>query len=114
MVRANASYFSAAEYQHAREVLLEKRMATEGDPLQSAAHMVTLWSWGIASFLWQESDLILKTGQKNISQLVDTYVQKNLEVVVVRISPTLYETYKKNFSAYGFETVGSQNALWWR
>jgi len=33
---------------------------------------------------------------------------------MVRIDPTLYETYKKSFSNYGFETVSSQNALWWR
>jgi zinc protease len=114
MVRANASYFTSAEYQRAREALLEKKMAEEGDPLQSAARMARLWSWGIAPFLLQESDAIMKTGQKNISQLADTYVQKNLEVVMVRIDPTLYEAYKKSFSNYGFETVSSQNAFWWR
>jgi len=114
MIRANASYFTSTEYERAREALLEKKMAAQGDPLQSAARMATFWSWGIASFLWQESDTIMKTGQKNISQVVDTYVQKNLEVVMVRIDPTLYETYKKSFSNYGFETVSSQNALWWR
>ncbi len=114
MVRANASYFTSAEYQRAREALLEKKMAEEGDPLQSAARMARLWSWGIAPFLLQESDAIMKTGQKNISQLADTYVQKNLEVVMVRIDTKLYETYKKSFSNYGFETVSSENAFWWR
>jgi hypothetical protein len=114
MIKANASYFPAAEYQKARESLLEKKMATQGDPLQSAARMVTLWSWGIPSFLFQESDAIMKSGQKDISQFVDTYVQKNLEVVMVRIDPNLYEANKKNFSSYGFETISNQNALWWR
>jgi len=114
MVKINTSYFPSAEYQQARESLLEKQMASQGDPLQSAVHMVTLWSWGIPSFLFQESDTIMKSGQKDVSQFVDTYVQKNLEVVLVRIDPNLYEANKKSFSSYGFETIGSQNALWWR
>jgi hypothetical protein len=114
LIKANVSYFSAAEYQKARESLLEKKMASQGDPLQSAVHMVTLWSWGIPSFLFQESDAIMKAGQKDVSQFVDTYVQKNLEVVMVRIAPNLYEANQKNFSSYGFEMVSDQNALWWR
>jgi zinc protease len=114
MIKANASYFSAAEYQRARESLLEKKMAAQGDPLQSATFMARFWSWGIASFLFQESDAIMKAGQKNVSQVVDTYVQKNLEVVMVRIDPKLYEANKKSFSNNGFETISNQNALWWR
>ena len=114
MIKANASYFSSAEYQKARESLLEKKMAIQGEPLQSAVHMSTFWSWGIPSFLFQESDAIMKSGQKDVSQLVDTYVQKNLEVVMIRIDEALYEANKKNFAGYGFETVSGKNALWWR
>jgi len=69
MIRANASYFTSTEYERAREALLEKKMAAQGDPLQSAARMATFWSWGIASFLWQESDTIMKTGQKTSRRL---------------------------------------------
>ncbi len=114
MMKVNASYFSAAQYQTARTTLLEEKMADAGDPMLSAEHMAALWGYGIPSFLLQESDSIMRSGQKDISELVDTYVQKNLEVVMVRIDPSLYESYKKSFSGYGFETVGPQNSFWWR
>jgi len=114
MIKSNPAYFSAAEYQSARQALLEKTMAIQGDPLDAAAHAATLWSWGIPSFVFQESDAIMKTGQKELSQAVDTYVQKNLEVVTVRLNPDLYEGNKKIFSSSGFETVTAQNAFWWR
>lgn len=114
MIKSNPAYFSAAEYQLARQTLLEKIMAIQGDPLDSAAHAAALWSWGIPSFVFQESDAIMKTGQKEVSRVVDVYVQKNLEVVTVRLNPDLYEANKKIFSSNGFEVVSAQNALWWR
>jgi zinc protease len=114
MIKSNPAYFSAAEYQSARQALLEKTMAIQGDPLDAAAHAAALWSWGIPSFVFQESDAIMKTGQKELSQAIDTYVQKNLEVVTVRLNPDLYEANKKIFSSNGFETVTAQNAFWWR
>lgn len=113
-MKINPSYFAAAQYQNARTSLLEEKMADAGDPMQSARHMATLWSYGIAPFIQQESDAIAKCGQKEIASLVDTYVQKNLEVVMVRIDPKLYEATTKSFSAYGFETVSPQNSLWWK
>ncbi len=113
-MKVNAAYFSPDQYAAARTVLLEEKMVNMGDPMLSAQYMTTLWGFGIPSFIFQESDAIMKSGQKDIAQLVDTYVQKNLEVVLVRIDPSLYEAYKKNFSGYGFETIGAQNALWWR
>jgi len=114
MVKANPSYFSAADYDRACQALLEEIMAIQGDAMSSACHMATLWSWGIPSLIFQESDFIMKTRQKNISQFVDTYIQKNLEVVMVRLNPDLYEVNKKSFSSYGFETVSTKNAFWWR
>jgi len=114
MIKANPSYFSATDYEQARQALLEEIMAIQGDPLRSACHMASLWSWGIPSLIFQEGDIIMKTGQKEVSQFVDIYVQKNLEVVMVRIDPNLYEANKKSFSSYGFETVSAKNAFWWR
>ncbi|HQB07027.1 MAG TPA: insulinase family protein [Rectinema sp.] len=114
MIKANPSYFSATDYEQARQALLEEIMAIQGDPLRSACHMASLWSWGIPSLIFQEGDIIMKTGQKEVSQFVDIYVQKNLEVVMVRIDPNLYEANKKSFSSYGFETVSANNAFWWR
>jgi len=114
MMKINASYFSAAQYQAARTALLEEKMAEAGDPMLSAEHMATLWGYGISPFMLQESDAIMKSGQKDISELVDTYVQKNLEVVMVRIDPSLFEKYTKSFSNYGFETAGPKNSFWWR
>lgn len=114
MMKVNASYFSTAQYQSARTALLEEKMADAGDPMPSAKHMAMLWGFGIPSFILQETDAIMKVGQKDIAELVDTYVQKNLEVVMVRIDPSLFEKYKKSFSNYGFETVSPQNSLWWR
>jgi zinc protease len=114
MIKSNPAYFSSSEYQAARQSLLEKNMAIQSDPLDAAAHAAALWSWGIPSFIFQETDTIMKTAQKELAQAVDTYIQKNLEVVTVRLNPDLYEASKKVFSSNGFEAVTAQNAFWWR
>jgi hypothetical protein len=113
-IKANSSYFSATQFEKARETLMENRMAMQSDPLRSAAYMATLWGYGVQSLLLSETDLILKVGPKEVSAFVDAYVLKNLEVVMVRVDPALYEGNKKAFAASGFEVVSAQNALWWR
>jgi len=33
---------------------------------------------------------------------------------MLRLNPDQYEINKKSFSSYGFETVSTKNAFWWR
>jgi len=113
-IKANSSYFSASQFEKARETLMEDKMAIQNDPLRSAAYMATLWGYGTQALLQSETDLILRVGPKEVSSFVDTYVLKNLEVVMVRVDPALYEINKKAFAASGFEVISAQNALWWR
>ncbi len=113
-IKANPAYFSAKEYQTAREILREAHMARMGDPFESVQYVSDLWSWGIISQVFRESDAIVRTGPKEISQMVDVYIQKNLEVVAVSLNSEDFTVLQKAFASLGFETISDQNAFWWR
>lgn len=113
-IKENPGYFSAKEYQAARDALREAHMALMGDPFEAVQYASDLWSWGILSYVFSEPDAIARSGPKDVSQMVDSYIQKNLEVVAVSVNAEELAALQKSFTSYGFETISAQNAFWWR
>jgi len=113
-IKANPGYFSAKEYQAARDALREAHMARLGDPFEAVQYASDLWSWGILSYVFSEPDAIARSGPKEISLMVDSYIQKNLEVVAVSLNDEELAAMQKSFTSYGFEPISAQNAFWWR
>ncbi|MEJ5185087.1 MAG: insulinase family protein [Rectinemataceae bacterium] len=114
MVKANASYFAPSEYEAARQSLLEGLQAQRGDTTEASSHAVQLWGWGILDHYFRETDAVMRITQKDIAQFVDSYIQKNLEVITVRINPQDHAAAEKQFSSYGFVRISGENAFWWR
>ncbi len=105
--------FSAAEYQRARESLLEKKMAAQGDPLQSATS-------------WRGSELghslLPVPGERRHHEGRTKKCLAGCRHLRAEKSrsrhgahrPKLYEANKKSFSNNGFETISNQTPSEWR
>jgi zinc protease len=113
-MKANPSYFSTAEYEAARKRLLDDRdMATY--TAEGMIEALTFW-WAAASVDYFASypSALAKTGPKEVSAFLDSYVMRNLEVVALRMNPADIEREKRSFAGSGFETVSASNAFWWQ
>jgi zinc protease len=113
-MKTDPSYFSAAEYEAARKRILDHRaMAT--DTAQGMIETLAFW-WATASvdYFAGYPGALARTGPKEVSAFLDTYIMRNLEVVALRMNPADIEKEKRSFAVSGFETVGDSNAFWWQ
>ncbi len=113
-MKADLGYFSAAEYEAARKRLLDYRaMAT--DTAEGMIETLAFW-WAAASVDYYAlyPAALAKTGAKEVSAFLDTYIMRNLEVVALRMNPADVDREKRSFSSAGFETVSASNAFWWQ
>jgi len=113
-MRSEPGYFSAADYEAGRARLEAARrisLETANGFIDSLA-----WWWATASadyFLGYSGNLA-KTGKEEVTSFLDTYIMRNLEVIVLRMNPADFEREKKSFSGSGFDVVTPSNAFWWQ
>jgi zinc protease len=113
-MKGNRSYFSEGEYEAARKRLLSDRdMAA--DTAEGMVETLSFW-WAAASVDYYAGypAAISKTGPKEVSAFLDTYILHNLEIVALRLNPVDFERERKSFANSGFETIGAANAFWWK
>jgi zinc protease len=113
-MKGDRAYFSDAEYEAARKGLLADRdMAA--DTADGMIETLAFW-WTAASVDYYAGypAALAKTGPKEVSAFVDTYILRSLEVVALRMNPADVEKEKRSFSNAGFETVTPNNAFWWQ
>jgi zinc protease len=112
-MKSDKAYFSEADYAEARARLLRDR-DDAADTAEGMIGSLAFW-WATASMQYYAGypSVIAKTGPKEVSAFLDTYVMRNLEVVALRMNPTDIEREKRSFSSSGFQTVYATNAFWW-
>jgi zinc protease len=113
-MKGDPGYYSAADYEAARRRILDSR-SMAADSAEGMIETLAFW-WAAASVdYWAGYPAALaRTGPKEVSAFLDTYIMRNLEVVALRMNPTDIEREKKSFAGSGFETVSSSNAFWWQ
>jgi zinc protease len=113
-MKGDPSYFSEGEYASARERLLADR-GMAADTAEGLVGTLAFW-WATASIDYYAgySAAIARTGPKEVSAFLDTYVLRNLEVVALRMNPADVEREKRSFAGSGFETMDASNAFWWQ
>lgn len=113
-MKIDPAYFSQADYDAARARLLaqrDKSMETADEVIDELA----FW-WGTASvdYFLGYPDALAKTGPREVSAFLETYIMRNLEVVALRMNPADFERERKSFDGSGFEVVDGDNAFWWQ
>jgi zinc protease len=113
-MKSDASYFSADEYEAARKSILADR-DTATDTAEGMIETLAFW-WAAASIDYYASypEALAKTGPKEVSAFLDTFILRNLEVVALRMNPADIEREKRAFSGSGFETLNPASAFWWQ
>jgi zinc protease len=113
-MKSDPSYFSPAEYDAARKRILDYR-AMETDTAEGMIDTLAFW-WATASvdYFAGYPEVLAKTGSKEVSAFLDSYIMRNLEVVAIRMNPADVEREKRSFALSGFETVSASNAFWWQ
>jgi hypothetical protein len=112
-MKSDPSYFSPPEYEAARRRILEARSnAAEG--AEGMTESLVFW-WAAASVDYYAGypAALVKTGAKEVSAFLDTYIMRNLEVIALRMNPADIEREKSSFAGSGFETVSASTAFWW-
>jgi zinc protease len=113
-MKSDASYFSSADYEAARKSLLADRdMAA--DTAEGMIETLAFW-WAAASVDYYAAypAALAKTGTKDVSAFLETYILHNLEVVALRMNPADVEREKRSFANAGFETLSPASAFWWQ
>lgn len=113
-LKTNASYYSAKDYARAVETLAARRAAQLSEPESAGLLIGKTWISGGYSWFAQLPEKIGKLSAKNIQSFADEYFMKNLEIVAVRLNPSVYEKLKKTFTSYGFELITAAKAFWWQ
>jgi zinc protease len=113
-MKGDQSYFSQDEYAAARKRVLDARAAA-ADTAQGMIESLAFW-WATASVDYYAlyPAALAKTGPKEVSAFLDTYILRNLEVVALRMNPADVEREKRSLSGAGFDTVSASDAFWWQ
>jgi hypothetical protein len=113
-MKGDPSYFSAAEYEAARRRILDYR-SLETDSAEGMIETLAFW-WAAASVDYYAGypAALAKTGPKEVSAFLDSYIMRNLEVIALRMNPADVEKEKRSFAGSGFETVSAANSFWWQ
>lgn len=110
----DGSYFSAEEYELVKR-LIEDQRTLELETVEGFLGTLRFW-WASAStdYFFGYVDNMRKVGFREISAFLDRYIHRNLEIVALRVNPSVYEAEKKDFMSAGFETIDAENAFWWK
>jgi zinc protease len=113
-MKIDPSYFSAEDYDAARARLIQKRAADISTPDGMIDTLAFWWSAASVDYFLGYPDAVAKTGPKEVSAFLETYIMRNLEVVAVRMNPNDFERERRSFENSGFTVIGSGNAFWWQ
>ena len=113
-MKADPSYFSPADYEAARKKIADDR-DMQTDSAEGMIDALAFW-WAAASIDYFASypAALDKTGPKEVSAFLDSYIMRNLEIVAVRMNPADYDREKRSFAGSGFAVVSGDNAFWWQ
>lgn len=113
-MKVDPSYFSAEDYDAARSRLLRKRTAEISTPDGMIGALSFWWAAASVDYFLGYPDRIAKTGPAEVSDFLETYIMRNLEVVSVRMNPGDFERERRVMENQGFEVVRPDNAFWWQ
>ncbi|HRY81846.1 MAG TPA: hypothetical protein P5313_15630, partial [Spirochaetia bacterium] len=113
-MKIDRGYFGEDEYETVKR-LIENQRILELETVEGFLGTLRFW-WASAStdYFFGYLDNMKKVGYREISAFLDRYIHKNLEIVAVRVHPSVYEAEKKAFADAGYETLGADNAFWWK
>ncbi len=108
------SYFTEEEYELVKRRIEDQRIL-ELETVEGFLGTLRFW-WASAStdYFFSYIESMKKVGFREISLFLDKYIHKNLEIVALRVHPSVYEAEKRAFAEAGFETLNSDNAFWWK
>lgn len=106
-------YFSAKEL-----ALAKKRMGTERRVAQETAegflgNLRFWWASADADYFLSYQAHVDAVDKRQIDAFLRKYVQDKKPVVMVQVSPQVYEAQKESFAEAGFSVVTQENAFWW-
>jgi len=113
-MKIDPTYFTSADYDAARERLIEKRSKATETVDGMIDELAFWWSTASVDYFIGYPDALAKTGAREVSAFLETYIMRNLEVVALRMNPADFEREQKSFEGSGFEIVRSDNAFWWQ
>jgi zinc protease len=113
-MKLDPSYFSSDDYDAARKRILDERATATGDGEGMIDTLAFWWAAASIDYFVGYPAALARTGPKEVSAFLDTYIMRNLEVVAVRMNPADYEREKPSFEGAGFEAIGPSNAFWWQ
>ena len=113
-MRADPKYFSPADYEAARKRLADARALALDSSGAMVDELAYWWASASVDYFLGFPEALAKCGPKELAAFLDTYVMRNLEVVAVRMNPADFAKEKRSFEAGGFETIGPENAFWWK
>ena len=113
-MKVDPSYFSAEDYDAARARLIRKLSDETATPEGMIDTLAFWWSAASVDYFLGYPDAVAKTGPREVSAFLETYIMRNLEVVAVRMNPDDFQRERKSFENGGFDVIGSGNAFWWQ
>ncbi|HTX72631.1 MAG TPA: insulinase family protein [Rectinemataceae bacterium] len=113
-MKIDPNYFTAEDFEAARQRLLAIRNGRLGSVDGMISALSFWWSAASVDYFLGYADAVEKTGPKEVSAFLDTYIMRNLEIVALRMNPDDFEQEQRGLEASGFETVGSGNVFWWQ
>ncbi|MDE5614628.1 MAG: insulinase family protein [Treponemataceae bacterium] len=74
----------------------------------------SVWaSGGLAYYLSYDKNMRNVTAA-DVRAFVEKYIEGKFGMFVVFVSPAVYEQYRAEFAAAGYETITADNAFWWK
>lgn len=67
-----------------------------------------------ADYFFDYNENIAKVTETDIASFVKKYIEGKSGVLLVSVSPDVFEKYKEDFLSDGFIEVSGENAFWWR
>jgi len=113
-VLADKRYFTADEFKQVKQSIKDAgiyRSETASGLLDS------VWNWWQITddnFYFTYEEHIKKVKKADIDAFLRSYVQGKHPLVIVTVSPAVYEAQKADFAAAGFTEITSDNAFWWK
>lgn len=84
--------------------------------LESAKYILSslsfFWSACGTEYFFNYDDNIKKVTEDDVVSFVQKYVQDKYGVLLVTVSPAIWQKYKDSFVAHGYEELTAENAFW--
>lgn len=113
-MHSDSSYFTSKDYAAARKRLEGSRAMTLETADGLAENLAYYWSAASGDYFAGYDAAIAKTGSEDVSDFIENYILRNLEVIALRMNPADFEKEKKSFANSGFDVVTAGNAFWWQ